>query len=158
MRKIAKHQRRRRLPGQHAQRGKVRPHLEIAEAFLPVGQLEAVLRVHFDVDGQQIITPVRAALRYLVQKKLSSAALADEPPENVRGADDHGVYGAALDLGLQSVEVHLVLLLGSRFSHIHVFEFGVTVHGRHAEVAADATLLEAAKGGLDVDAAVGVDA
>src|SRR5687767_5051311 len=44
------------------------------------------------------------------------------------------------------------------FRHVHVLQLRVAFHRRHAEVPADAALLEAAEGGLDVDAAVGVDA
>src|SRR5439155_15948832 len=42
--------------------------------------------------------------------------------------------------------------------HVNIFQFGVPLHGGHAEVAADAALFETAKRGLDVHAAVRVDA
>ena len=43
-------------------------------------------------------------------------------------------------------------------SDVDVLQFRVAFHRRHAEVAAEAALLEAAEGRFDVDAAVGVDA
>src|ERR1044071_7661273 len=44
------------------------------------------------------------------------------------------------------------------FGDINIFQLGVALQGRHAEIAAEAALLEAAEGRLRVDARVRVDA
>src|SRR5258708_7870142 len=44
------------------------------------------------------------------------------------------------------------------FRNINVFQFRIALHRGHAKVAAKSALLEAAKGGFQMDAAMGVDA
>ena len=49
---VAQNHGRTRLPGELAQRGQVRLHFEIAEAFFPIGQLEARQWLHFHIERQ----------------------------------------------------------------------------------------------------------
>ena len=105
---ITKHQRRAGLPGHETNGRKIGPHFEVAKTFLPVGQLEAVLRVHLDVHGEQIIARVRAMFHHVVEEKFPGEPFADEPPEHVRKRHDDGVDSSVVNFGPESLEVHNV--------------------------------------------------
>src|SRR6185369_17207694 len=49
-------------------------------------------------------------------------------------------------------------LRASAFGNVNILQLRVPFHGRHAEVAADPALFEAAEWRLDMDAAMGIDA
>ncbi len=103
---IADHERGRRLPGQHAQRGQVGSHLEIAEAGVPVGDLETVERVHVEVHGEQVVAAVRALGQRGLEKVRRREALAHEPPERIGKGDNDGVDLAGFDRGFQFSNLH----------------------------------------------------
>jgi hypothetical protein len=94
------------LPGEQAHGGKVGLHAEVAEPGLPVGQREAVERVHLDVEGEEVIAAVRAAVGDVVEEVVGGEPLADEAAENVGEDDDNGVDVPGLDLRRQCFEVH----------------------------------------------------
>ena len=103
---VAQHHRRAGLPRQEAERVEVGTEPEVAEAGGPARELEAVERVHVQVDREQVAASVRAVLHDRVEEEVGAEALAHEPSERVRGSDEDGVNGAGANEASELGELH----------------------------------------------------
>jgi hypothetical protein len=86
------------LPGQQPEGIKIGGQLEIAEAGLPIGDLESVERVHLEIHREQVAAGVGALPNDRFQKMIRAKALSHQPIEEVRKRNDHGVHLAGADL------------------------------------------------------------
>ena len=96
------------VPRDRPERVEVRRHLEVAVAALPRGHLVPRDRLHVDVDGEEVVAPLRPVLEHRVEEVRGGQALALEPPLHVRDREQHGVDRAVRDRFLQLVELHLI--------------------------------------------------
>jgi hypothetical protein len=100
---VGEDQRRALEPGCLHQRRKVRADGEIAIAFLPARGGVAGDGFHVDVVGEQIV----AAMGFghgAFEEELALEALADQPALHVREAAEHGIDGAAGDVGAERIQ------------------------------------------------------
>ena len=101
---VAQHQRRAVEPVGGAQGGEVGNQVHVAVAELPVGEVVAGDRLHLHVGGEQVVAPVRAVGRHLVEEHAGVVALAHEPAVVVGEPDDDGVDGVGRHRVAQGVE------------------------------------------------------
>ena len=107
---VAQHHRRARHPGQLHQGGQVEMTDDVAVAEVPVGEGVAGLRVHVDVDAEQVVTRIHAVVHDVVEEEAARHALADGATLQVREGHDHGVDPSAGDVLRELREIHAPLL------------------------------------------------
>ncbi len=94
------------LPRQRAKRGEIGPHLKVAEALLPIREIEAAHRLHINIHSQQVIAGMSPMRGHLFQKELARKAFADKPAEDVGESNNDGINFAATDFRFQRGESH----------------------------------------------------
>ena len=88
------------------------------------------------------------------EKEFAGEALTDKPPEDIGKGEDDRINLAPFDLSFQDLQVHGYGCITGSLRDVNIFQFSVSFHGRHAEVAPDAALSESAERRFDVNARV----
>ena len=99
-------------PARAPQRLHVRHEVEVAVAKLPIGELVPRHRIHFHVNGEEIVAGVRALLGDVLHEHLGVEALAHQAPVVIGEADDHRLdLSLACELGELVERQHPELLI-----------------------------------------------
>ena len=103
---VAEHERCSGLPWKQADGVQIGFNNKITKARIPVCDFEPVERIHFDINGEEIVAAMRAMFQNRLKEWLGAETFAHEAAEGIGESDNDRVNRARADLRLELNEVH----------------------------------------------------